>query len=117
MQRFQESLVTSLQDTHEEDYLGMYKLVYQRDNMAHAPGISLRALIHEYKHQAMVLFKCALLQPKVKPSLNATSIHQRINQSTDAILRLQMREALHDTVRIDLPHTRASSKIGGCCRP
>lgn len=28
-------------------------------------GLSLRELIHEYKHQTLVLFKCALLQPKV----------------------------------------------------
>ena len=28
-------------------------------------GLSLRELIHEYKHQSLVLFKCCLLQPKV----------------------------------------------------
>jgi len=29
------------------------------------PGLSLREIIHEYKHQTLVLFKCCLLQPKV----------------------------------------------------
>lgn len=28
-------------------------------------GLSLREIIHEYKHQTLVLFKCCLLQPKV----------------------------------------------------
>ena len=28
-------------------------------------GLSLRELIHEYRHQTLVLFKCALLQAKV----------------------------------------------------
>ena len=28
-------------------------------------GLSLRELIHEFKHQTLVLFKCCLLQPKV----------------------------------------------------
>ena len=29
------------------------------------PGLPLRELIYEYKHQTLVLFKCCLLQPKV----------------------------------------------------
>jgi hypothetical protein len=29
-------------------------------------GLSLRELIHEFKWQTLVLFKCALLQPKVR---------------------------------------------------
>ena len=28
-------------------------------------GPSLREIVHEYKHQTLVLFKCCLLQPKV----------------------------------------------------
>lgn len=28
-------------------------------------GLSLRELIHEFKYQTLVLFKCCLLQPKV----------------------------------------------------
>ncbi len=30
-----------------------------------AVGLSLRELIHDYRHQTLVLFKCCLLQPKV----------------------------------------------------
>ena len=29
-------------------------------------GLCLREFVYEFKHQALVLFKCALLQPKVK---------------------------------------------------
>ena len=92
-------------------------LSHQIDDVTHALGFSLRGLIHVYKHQAMVLFKCALLQPKVKSYLAAFSMHQRIDLFTDAVLRLQVRAALHDTIRIDFSHTRAPSTLGGCCRP
>jgi Transport protein Avl9 len=53
--QFQESLAKSLYDdeTQREQYL----------------GVSLRELIHEWKHQILVLFKCCLLQPKVCASL------------------------------------------------
>ena len=40
-----------------ESFLGTAELIQ--------PGLSLRELIHEYRHQTLVLFKCALLQPKV----------------------------------------------------
>lgn len=51
LQRFQENLPQLLknQEGQAESYF----------------GISLRELIHEFKWQALVLFKCALLQPKV----------------------------------------------------
>lgn len=49
LKRFQESLAKNLQDTEDDQYL----------------GLSLRELIHEYKHQTLVLFKCCLLQPKM----------------------------------------------------
>ncbi|KAI9655561.1 MAG: late secretory pathway protein avl9 [Bathelium mastoideum] len=51
LQRFQESLVTTLAHAQEE-----------RDRYL---GVSLRELIHEYKHLTLVLFKCCLLQPKM----------------------------------------------------
>lgn len=51
MQRFQESLGTLLKN--------------QAGGMDHYFGISLRELIHEFKWQTLVLFKSALLQPKV----------------------------------------------------
>lgn len=28
-------------------------------------GLSLREIVHEFKYQTLVLFKCMLLQPKV----------------------------------------------------
>lgn len=30
------------------------------------PGLSLRELVYEFKYQILVLFKCLLLQPKVR---------------------------------------------------
>ncbi|KAL9092094.1 MAG: hypothetical protein Q9165_004527 [Trypethelium subeluteriae] len=51
LQRFQESLATTL--AHVDD---------ERDRYL---GISLRELIHEYKHLTLVFFKCCLLQPKM----------------------------------------------------
>lgn len=49
LKQFQESLSRNLQHTEDDQYL----------------GISLRELIHEFKHQTLVLFKCCLLQPKM----------------------------------------------------
>jgi hypothetical protein len=54
LRRFQESLAEEkarggLEEADKDQYLGM----------------SLRELIHEFKWQSLVLFKCALLQPKV----------------------------------------------------
>ncbi|KAF2456060.1 transport protein Avl9-domain-containing protein [Lineolata rhizophorae] len=51
LQRFQESLAKTFKDMEDE-----------RDQYF---GLSLRELIHEFKHQTLVLFKCALLQPKM----------------------------------------------------
>ncbi|KAL6704036.1 hypothetical protein ACN47E_008800 [Coniothyrium glycines] len=51
LQRFQESLPNLLKN--------------QEGQAEHYFGISLRELIHEFKWQTLVLFKCALLQPKV----------------------------------------------------
>ena len=51
LQRFQESLPQLLRN--------------QEGQVDHYFGISLREFIHEFKWQTLVLFKCALLQPKV----------------------------------------------------
>jgi hypothetical protein len=51
LQDFQESLAKSFKDQEDE-----------RDQFF---GLSLREMIHEFKHQTLVLFKCLLLQPKV----------------------------------------------------
>lgn len=49
IEQFHDHLVT----THEQENTDEYF------------GLSLRELIHEYKYQTMVLFKCLLLQPKM----------------------------------------------------
>lgn len=51
LQRFQENLVHEAEQSEEE-----------RDQYF---GLSLRELVHTYKWQTLVLFKCLLLQPKV----------------------------------------------------
>ncbi|KAI9825051.1 MAG: late secretory pathway protein avl9 [Thelocarpon impressellum] len=51
LKKFQESLVVTLQD--------------QDDDKDQYLGLSLRELIHEFKYQTLVLFKCCLLQPKM----------------------------------------------------
>ncbi|KAL8858763.1 MAG: hypothetical protein Q9178_004680 [Gyalolechia marmorata] len=51
LKKFQESLSRNLHDT--EDTQDLYL------------GLSLRELIHEYKHQTLVLLKCIILQPKM----------------------------------------------------
>ena len=52
LKEFQENLEEGENNTSDEE----------RD---HFVGISLREFIHEFKHQALVLFKCCLLQPKM----------------------------------------------------
>ena len=56
MERFTESLPQLLKN--------------QEGKQDHYFGISLREFIHEFKWQTLVLFKCALLQPKVRLSLS-----------------------------------------------
>ena len=67
-QQFQESLLRSLHDTDDDkdQYLGRPPTSsMQLRLMLNTPGLSLRELIHEFKYQTLVLFKCCLLQPKV----------------------------------------------------
>ncbi|KAM5472332.1 hypothetical protein MauCBS54593_002923 [Microsporum audouinii] len=51
LQKFWEGLKISMknEDLHKDEHL----------------GLSLREMIHEFKHQTLVLFKCLLLQPKM----------------------------------------------------
>jgi hypothetical protein len=67
MERFQESLVTLFknQEGEADHYFGMYIRELPEACLT-VLGISLRELIHEFKWQTLVLFKCALLQPKVR---------------------------------------------------
>lgn len=67
MEKFQESLVTLFknQEGEADHYFGMYVRRLPKAYLT-GLGISLRELIHEFKWQTLVLFKCALLQPKVR---------------------------------------------------
>lgn len=56
LRRFQESLA-------DEKARGAIKPDNDRDEYL---GMSLRELIHKFKWQTLVLFKCCLLQPKVR---------------------------------------------------
>lgn len=65
LRRFQESLA-------DEKARGVMQQEADRDQYL---GMSLRELIHEFKWQTLVLFKCCLLQPKVctpNPSASST---------------------------------------------
>lgn len=77
MQRFQESLVTLLRNLEGgmDHYFGGYTtgVVKGVEAGLMRTGISLRELIHEFKWQTLVLFKCALLQPKV--SIDVKALH------------------------------------------
>lgn len=107
LQDFQESLAKSFKDQEDE-----------RDQFF---GLSLREMIHEFKHQTLVLFKCLLLQPKVRQMM--TSI--RHNGSTmpevtaltniDALFRITLRTTLHDAIFADLPHTWLDTQPAGLC--
>ena len=47
----------------------------QRSGADHDPaGLSLRELIHEFKHETLVLFKCCLLQSKVPGPIYALTL-------------------------------------------
>ncbi|ERF73900.1 hypothetical protein EPUS_05912 [Endocarpon pusillum Z07020] len=54
LKRFQESLSHNLHNLHIEE----------QDQNQYI-GLSLREMIHDFKHQTLVLFKCCLLQPKM----------------------------------------------------
>lgn len=74
-------------------------------------GLSLREMIHEFKYQTLVLFKCLLLQPKVCFSLVQDQIDFNI-YDLDAILWFTLRETLHDAVFSDIPHTWTHTQLG-----
>jgi hypothetical protein len=53
----------------QDYYLGRsltFQIRFPRFPFTHPTlGLSLREMIHEFKYQTLVLFKCLLLQPKV----------------------------------------------------
>ena len=98
LHRFQESLAEEkARDQDLED----------ETNQDQSIGLSLRELIREFKWQTLVLFKCCLLQPKVHRLSHAPSLSPGLdtcllaNAIVDALLRVEMRSDVHDSV---LPH-------------
>lgn len=88
-QKFQESLAKTLQDTEDDQYLGgQGAFLDERDFWLTDLGLSLRELIHEYRHQTLVLFKCCLLQPKVTRPREKT--FKCLLKLADAFLRLSL---------------------------
>ncbi len=84
VQQFQESLGRGLENAEDDQYLGTAPYVVSGDEKLIEIGLSLRELIFEYKHQALVLFKCCLLQPKVRPDFLG---HSPIPQHRPALCR------------------------------
>lgn len=107
LRRFQESLAEekvrgSLEEGDKDQYLGM----------------SLRELIHEFKWQSLVLFKCALLQPKVRSiHLIQENIGTVELMFADALFRFPLRSTLHGPIRAHIPHPGSPSQPTGLCRP
>jgi hypothetical protein len=100
LQRFTESLPNLLRN--------------QEGEADHYFGISLRELIHEFKWQTLVLFKCALLQPKV-PLSRAKKDGRSADRTSDAFLRLPLRAVMHDTICLDFSDTRPYSPPSRFC--
>ena len=71
-------------------------------------GLSLRELIHEFKYQTLVLFKCCLLQPKVFSSLQ---LQLYLLTWPDAVLRVTLRASLHDAILTYLINTWTNSSL------
>jgi len=77
-------------------------------------GLSLRELIHEFKYQTLVLFKCCLLQPKV---LGCRELSVWLLTGEDAFLRLAVRTVMYDAILVDFPHTGSYPKSSRLCGP
>lgn len=81
LRRFQESLA-------DDRARGVVKANTDRDQYL---GMSLRELIHEFKWQTLVLFKCCLLQPKVRPTTSPYRVARRhADALPDALFRLAL---------------------------
>jgi hypothetical protein len=60
-------------------------------------GLSLREMIHEFRHQTLVLFKCLLLQPKVS-LISKIGPQRPLIIHLDVVFRYSMRTLMHDTI-------------------
>jgi hypothetical protein len=98
LQRFQESLPQLLRNQEgqaDQDFGRPNDNVNGMGNADHL-GLSLRELIHEFKWQTLVLFKCALLQPKVR-RVRLDAVY-RIDRSSGSLLRFALRAIMHDAI-------------------
>jgi hypothetical protein len=92
IEKFKESLPDSAKDDDGADqYLGEHisGTILSEMIWLMLLGLSLREMIHDFKYQTLVLFKCCLLQPKVRTyafmqSLSANPV------ISDAFLCLKM---------------------------
>ncbi|KAI5283596.1 late secretory pathway protein avl9, partial [Ascosphaera aggregata] len=72
LRRFHDSLVENVGGLNRQpknESLGMSDWIVnarRRNPLTVTPGLSLREMIHEFKHNTLVLFKCLLLQPKLR---------------------------------------------------
>jgi hypothetical protein len=96
LDRFQDSLSTLLknQEGEMDHYFGMPVWTFYDVSLT-MTGISLREMIHDFKWQTLVLFKSALLQPKVCTISLLGVYHADL---VDALLRFPLRAAVHDAV-------------------
>lgn len=100
LQRFQESLLKGFIN-HEHEADQYY-------------GLSLRELIHHFKWQTLVLFKCLLLQPKVLVS-KLLCIYIVLTP-IDAILWIPLRAAMPNAILSNFTHPGFAQASAGLCR-
>ena len=110
-------IITSV--SHSSPHLSKPLFFYLAD--APTTGLSLREMIHEFRHQTLALVKCMLLQRKVRfaqwpvPLFDHSFIpHLESNltlTAPDALLWLQMRTTLHDAICPHLPHPRSNTQF------
>jgi hypothetical protein len=98
LQRFQESLPQLLrnQEGQADQDFGRPNDDFNGMGNADHSGLSLRELIHEFKWQTLVLFKCALLQPKVSRQ-DVEGVHE-IDTTSGSFLRFALRAIMHDAI-------------------
>jgi hypothetical protein len=98
LQRFQESLPQLLrnQEGQADQDFGRPNDDFNGMGNADHSGLSLRELIHEFKWQTLVLFKCALLQPKVSRQ-DVEGVHE-IDTIPGSFLWFALRAIMHDAI-------------------
>jgi hypothetical protein len=73
-------------------------LANQEGGPEHYFGVSLREFIHEFKWQTLVLFKCALLQPKVRKEQRMTGERTLLRQCSARLALITTRFSSLDLI-------------------